>query len=325
MASRDDYDRSHLQELTALVHQHTNAERSSSPYTTAIDGLSILRSNPLKQPSQCMIKPALCITLQGEKSATFGVKPLRYHAGHGLVVAVEMPESGTVRAASKTQPYLGLVLELNLQILQEFVEASSHEPGLRPGVKPSGPFTLKLNTQLIDCALRAVKLLATPEAIAVLYPGIMREICYWLLKGAAGDQLAHIMNMANGQNSKVKQAIQTLRDRFREHFHIEDLAHAAYMSPTTFHRQFKMVTSMAPLQFQKQLRLFEARRLMISNHATVESAASEVGYASVSQFSREYARKFGNPPRREVSAWRSSSPLETPVDEDQTSTSKSLA
>ena len=304
MTNRDDYDTSHLQELTALVKQYTDKERSSSPYATAIDGLSMLRSDPLKQPSQCTIKPALCITLQGEKSATFGVTSHRYAAGHGLVVTVEMPEHGTMRAASKTQPYLGLVLELNLQILKEFVEARSHEPALRAGVKPSGLFTLRLNAQLIDCALRAVKLLATPEAILALYPGIMREICYWLLKGAPGDQLLRVLTLTNGHDSKVMQAIQILRDRFRETFHIEDLAHAAYMSPTTFHRQFKMITSMAPLQYQKQLRLFEARRLMISDHATVESAALEVGYASVSQFSREYSRTFGSPPRREVAAWR---------------------
>ena len=102
-------------------------------------------------------------------------------------------------------------------------------------------------------------------------------------------------------------AIQHLRDRFREPVHIEELAKAAFMSPTTFHRQFRMITSMAPLQYQKQLRLFEARRLMISDHATVESAAIDVGYASISQFSREYARTFGSPPRRDVSAWRTPS------------------
>ncbi len=105
------------------------------------------------------------------------------------------------------------------------------------------------------------------------------------------------------------QAIRQLRDRFREPIHVEELAHAAHMSTTTFHRQFKMVTSMTPVQYQKQLRLLEARRLMISDDATVESAAFEVGYASASQFSREYVRTFGSPPRREVSTWRALQPV----------------
>lgn len=298
---------SHLPELVALVRQYTDTRRESSPYATAIEGVSILRSDPAKQPSQCLIKPALCITLQGEKTARFGDKFYDYHAGYGLVVTVEMPERGTVCAASKTEPYLGIVLELDLQILQELVEARPWDAGTRSKAKYTGAFTLKLNDQLIDCALRAVRLLATPEAIPTLYPGIMREICYWILRGSGGDQLHHIMVMA-GQGHRIMQAIRQLRDHFREPFYVEDLAQAVHMSPTTFHRQFKMITSMTPLQYQKQLRLLEARRLMISDDATVESAAFEVGYASVSQFSREYARTFGSPPRREVSVWRAPQP-----------------
>lgn len=310
MTSRTERHRSHLPELKALVLQYTDAAGDSSPYVTAIDGVTILRSNPLKQPSRCMIKPALCLTLQGEKTATFGSRLYQYSAGYGLVVAIEMPESGTVFAVSRTEPYLGIVLELDLKVLQEFVEAM---PAETRGVG-AGPFTLELNNQLIDCALRTIRLLATPEAIFTLYPGIMREICYWLLRGPGGDQLHRIMTLANGQDLKVMKAIQHLRNHFRESVDIEHLAHSAYMSPTTFHRQFKTITSMAPLQYQKQLRLFEARRLMISEHATVESAAFEVGYASVSQFSREYARTFGSPPRREVLAWRSLSSSDTPTD-----------
>jgi len=313
MASRAHHDTLHLPELAALVHQFTDVRQESSPYATAIEGVSILRSDPVKQPSQCMIRPALCITIQGEKTATFGAKLYEYRAGHGLVVTIEMPERGTVCAASKTKPYLGLVLELNLQVLQELVEERSAEAGTRAKVKGAGAFTLKLNDQLIDCALRTVRLLATPEAIPTLYPSIMREICYWLLRGPGGDQLHRIMVMANGQDRRVMQAIRQLRDRFREPIYVEKLAHAAHMSSTTFHRQFKMITSMAPLQYQKQLRLLEARRLMISDDATVESAAFDVGYASVSQFSREYARTFGSPPRREVSVWRSTQSVAMPA------------
>ena len=316
MASREDQDTSSLPELVSLVARYTEAKRENRLYATAIEGVSTLRSDPLQQSVQCIIKPALCITVQGEKTATFGSKLYEYCAGEGLVVTAEMPERGTVRAPSKEEPYLGLVLELSLHTLRELIEENPGERGTHAKRQGAGPFTLELNRQLLDCALRTVRLFDTPDAIPVLYPGIMREICYWLLKGPEGGQLQRIMIMANGRDRGVMQAIQHLRHRFREPVRVEELAKAAHMSPTTFHRQFRVITSMAPLQYQKQLRLFEARRLMISEHATVEGAALEVGYASVSQFSREFVRTFGSPPRREVSAWRipsstGSTPLET--------------
>ena len=307
MPSRADQATSHLAELTSLVHRYTDTKRENRLYATAIDGVSTLRSDPLRQSVQCMIKPSLCMTVQGLKTATFGSKLYEYREGYGLVATAEMPERGTVCAASEERPYLGLVLELNVQTLQELVEEKSAEVRTHARREGTGPFTLELNSYLIDCALRAVQLFDIPEAVPVLYPGIMHEICYWLLKGPGGERLRRIIIMANGQDRRVMLAIQHLRDRFREPVHIEELAKAAFMSPTTFHRQFRMITSMAPLQYQKQLRLFEARRLMISDHATVESAAIDVGYASISQFSREYARTFGSPPRRDVSAWRTPS------------------
>ena len=307
MPSRADRAPSQLAELTSLVDRYTHAKRENKLYATAIAGVSTLRSDPLRQSVKCMIKPSLSITVQGKKAATFGSKLYEYRAGQGLVVTAELPERGTVCAASKEEPYLGLVLDLSLHTLQELMQEMSAEVREREKRKGAGPFTLELNSQLIDCALRTVRLFDTPDAIPVLYPGIMREICYWLLKGPGGEQLRRIIIMVNGQDHRIVLAIQRLRDRFREPVHVEDLAKGAHMSPTTFHRQFRTIMSMAPLQYQKQLRLFEARRLMISDHATVESAAIDVGYASVSQFSREYARTFGSPPRRDVSAWRTPS------------------
>lgn len=300
--------RSQLTEIAALVHQYTQTRSGSSPYFTAIEGVSILRSDPLSQPSLCIIKPALCITLQGEKRAHLGDKLYQCGAGLGLVVTVEMPSRGTVCAVSKRKPYLGIELELNLETLQKLVEESPLDAGASSKPKGVAAFTLHLNEELIDCALRSVRLLFTPEAILTLYPGIMHEICYWLLRSPGGEQLRRVLMMANGQDRRVMQAIRRVRERFREPLHVEELAHAVNMSPTTFHRQFKMVTSMAPLQYQKQLRLLEARRLMISDDASVEGAALEVGYASVSQFSREYTRTFGSPPRREVSVWKAPHP-----------------
>ncbi len=307
MARRADQSTSRLAELTSLVDRYTDAKRDNRLYATAIPGVSTLRSDALIQSVQCIIKPSLCMTVQGVKAATFGLHGYEYRAGHGLVVTAEMPERGTVCAAGKEKPYLGLVFELHLETLQQIVEVSPAGAKMHARAKHARPFTLELNGPLLECALRTVRLFDMPDAVPVLYPGIMREICYWLLKSAGGDRLQRMVVMANGQNRRVMLAIQHLRDHFREPIHAEDLARVAHMSSTTFHRQFRLITSMAPLQYQKQLRLFEARRLMLAEHATVERAALEVGYASVSQFSREYVRTFGSPPRRDVSAWRTSS------------------
>ena len=142
-------------------------------------------------------------------------------------------------------------------------------------------------------------LLETPKAIAALSPGLLREICYWLLTGPGGVQIAAV-TLAHSQERSILETIHTLRNRFCETIRIHDLAVAARMSPATFHRQFKSVTAMTPLQYQKQLRLLEARRLMITSNATVETAALRVGYESPSQFSREYSRTFGRSPRRDL-------------------------
>ena len=207
MVGNADQNTSHLPELTSLVDRYTDAKRENRLYATAIEGVSTLRSDPLMQSGQCTIKPALCITVQGEKTATFGFRRHEYRAGQGLVVTAEMPERGTLCAASKDKPYLGLVIELNLETLQKVAEEGFALPGTHTKLKGAGPFTLELNSELIDCALRAVRLFDSPDAIPVLYPGIMREICYWLLKSPGGDQLRRIMIMANGQGSKIMQAI----------------------------------------------------------------------------------------------------------------------
>lgn len=154
---------------------------------------------------------------------------------------------------------------------------------------------------LADCALRMVRLLNTPEAIPVLYPAIMREICYWLLTGPHGGEIVK-MTLTNSHAHRVISAIHTLRDRFAEPVRIEELTSIAQMSSLAFHRQFKAITSMTPLQYQKQLRLLEARRLMVSDAINVETAAFQVGYESPSQFSREYSRMFATSPRRDVAS-----------------------
>ncbi len=160
-------------------------------------------------------------------------------------------------------------------------------------------FVIDFDGPLADCALRLARLLETPQAIPALHPGIMREICYWLLAGPQGGDIARLA-LKTGPSRNITDALRTLRDRFREVVRVEDLAEIAHMSASAFHRQFKDLTSYTPLQYQKHLRLLEARRLMVTHGFNVEAAAFEVGYESPSQFSREYARLFGAPPKRDV-------------------------
>lgn len=164
-----------------------------------------------------------------------------------------------------------------------------------------GVFVTDFDGPLADCVQRAIRLLDTPRAIPVIAPMIMREIGYWLLTGAHGGEVAKLV-LANGHVERVVSAIHDLRNRFTETVRVEELASVAQMSLSAFHRQFKALTSMTPLQYQKQLRLLEARHLMLTGAANAEAAAYRVGYESPSQFSREYARMFGAPPRRDIAA-----------------------
>ncbi len=291
-----------LNGFVEAVRQYTDAQAGDSPFATAIQGLHILRSDHVKQPSYLIFKPALCVVLQGAKWALFGEKRVNYRAGQALVVSVEMPALGTVAEASPTEPYLGLILEFDLGLMREVMDSLDALPEPSLEVK-QGVFVTDFDGPLADCALRMVRLLETPKAIPLLYPAIMREICYWLLTGPHGGEVMK-MTVAKSHTHSVLSAIHSLRDRFSEPVRIEELAEVARMSPSAFHRQFKAITSMTPLQYQKQLRLLEARRLMVADEANVETAAFRVGYESPSQFSREYSRMFGLSPRRDVASVR---------------------
>lgn len=291
-----------MKELAAVLRAYTDARGPANCFATGIDGFSILRADREKQPSHRIFKPALCITVQGAKWADFGDRRCEYRAGQALVVSIESPSRGTVSAASPDEPFLGIVLELDSSVLYEIAEQIRPEPAPAEEGRSCGVCVIDLNTQLLDCVLRAVRLLETPEAIPMLHASILREICYWLLAGPGGAQV-FCAAAGKGQDGRLLAAVHALKDRFTEPIRIESLAAAANMSLATFHRHFKMLTAMTPLQYQKQLRLMEARRVMLAG-ANAEAAAFHVGYRSASQFHREYARMFGRPPRRDVSAVR---------------------
>ena len=289
-----------LNELAEAVRQYTESQVGESPFSTAIKGLTILRSNHEKRPKHLIFKPALCIVVQGAKWAIFGHQRFDYRAGQALVVSLEMPAFGTVAEASPSEPYLGIILEFDLAVMRQVMDELKTPPEASKKVG-RGVFVTDFNGPLEYCTLRLLRLLKTPEAIPVLYPAIMREISYWLLTGPHGGDVVKL-TLTNSHAQRVLSAIHLLRARFSEPVRIEALASLAHMSPSAFHRQFKAFTSLTPLQYQKQLRLLEARRLMVSDAINVETAAFQVGYESPSQFSREYSRMFATSPRRDVAS-----------------------
>lgn len=284
--------------LLDSLMRFTSAQLGQSPFVTPIPGLTILRSDHEKRPDDRIFKPALCVVVQGAKWAIFGDRRIHYKAGQALVVSVETPAFGTVAEASPSEPYLGIILEFDLAIMREVMEDMEDLPKPENSLEP-GVFVAEFGGALEECMVRMVRLLETPKAISMLYPSVMREICYWLLTGAHAAEIARMV-LASGHDQRLLGAIHSLRDRFDHSVRIEELAGLAGMSPSAFHRQFKALTSMTPLQYQKQLRLIEARRLLASSETNVETAAFRVGYESASQFSREYARMFGAPPRRDT-------------------------
>ena len=284
--------------LVEALLRYTDSQPGESPFMTAIETMAIMRSNHPKPPTHMISRPAMCVVAQGAKWAMFGGNRLEYRAGQALVIGVETPSIGRVIEATPGEPCLVLAFELDVAIMRNVAEELDAPPKVS-GEPGRGVFVTDFQGPLADCALRLVRLLDTPKAIPALYPIIMREICYWLLTGPHGGDVAR-MTLASSPSQRVISAMRGLQARFREAVRIDELAEIAQMSPSAFHRQFKALTSLTPLQYQKQLRLLEARRLMISSAVNVETASFQVGYESPSQFNREYARMFGVPPKRDA-------------------------
>jgi AraC-like DNA-binding protein len=284
--------------VTALA-AYTAARGGPGPFVTPIPGVALLRVEHPREPAPLVHKASLCLVAQGTKQSIVGDQRLTYRAGEALVATIETPTTAWVSHATPDQPFLGVVIEFDIPML---LDVLAHI-GRRADPVGGGVFVAPFGAELDACALRLVQLLERPDAIPVVAPLIMRELCYWLLTAPYGDRIAAMI--ADGDRADgIVTAIRALRTRFAEPIRVEELAASTQMSVSTFHRQFKTVTSMTPLQYQKQLRLVEARRLMLDGTANAETAAFRVGYESQSQFSREYARMFGAPPRRDMLAMR---------------------
>jgi len=265
---------------------------------TPFDGLTLFRATNPVSPSHTLYRPCLCVVAQGAKQVSFGTEVLDYDPQQCLIVSIALPVVGRVTRASAAVPYLAMALQLDVPIMRAVMAELENPPRPREKVT-SGIFVDSVGDSLSDCFLRLVRMLEIPGAIAALYPAIMREICFWLLTGAHGAEVCKL-TLPGSHTLRIAEAINYLRGNFARSIRVEELAQAAGMSTSSFHHHFKAMTAMTPLQYQKQLRLLEARRLMLADGINVSSAAYQVGYESASQFSREYSRKFGAAPKRDA-------------------------
>lgn len=269
---------------------------------SAIDALTLIRASSPSQPIPCVYQPSLCVVVQGRKQARLGEERFVYDPLNYLVVSVTLPVVGQIIEATPGHPYLCLRIDLDLRAIGELVMQSPPPP--QPPAH-RGLFLARTEAPMLDALLRLVRLLDTPGEIPVLAPLVLREIGYRVLHGELGHRLRDLV-VTDGASQRVGRAIDLLKSRYAESLSIEEIADAVHMSASALHHRFKAVTSFSPLQFQKSLRLHEARRLMLSEGLEAAAAAHRVGYESASQFSREYRRLFGAPPRREIVALRAS-------------------
>jgi AraC-like DNA-binding protein len=265
-------------------------------WSTPLDPLMLMRAEGPTAPRHALYRPALCLNVQGAKQVMLGEAIHDYGEGQFLVVSLDLPLLGRVTQAAPCLPFLGMALEFDVNVLRDIGDQLELEPATE---EASSVFVADLDPPLADCLLRLVRLLETPPAIPILYPAIQRELYYHLLTGPHGRAIRRIA-LPDCHTRRIGRAIRLLHERFASAIRIEALAEVAAMSPSSFHQHFKSATTMTPLQYQKQLRLLEARRLMVAEAANAMSAAYRVGYESASQFSRDYARMFGTPPRRDT-------------------------
>ncbi len=272
-------------------------------FQTDIAPLHFIRSDSPTDTIHTVHKPGLCIIAQGRKEVRLWNESYVYDPLNYLVVSVTLPLAGQVIEASPEQPYLCIRLDIDpAEIAQLIADAS---PIGVPGREANrGLYLDKIDTSLLDAMLRLVRLLDTPADIPALAPLALREIFYRLLKGQQGQRL-HEIAIADSQTHRVTRAIEWLNRNYAKPLLIEELASHVNLSTSTLHHRFKAVTAMSPLQYQKQLRLHEARRLMIAEGMDVSAAGFKVGYESPSQFSREYSRMFGAPPSKDIAKLRS--------------------
>jgi AraC-like DNA-binding protein len=283
-----------VERIARAIHQDGRVE--------PLKGLRLHRASSPTESVHGMSGPAFCVIAQGSKEVLLGDTRYQYDPAHYLLATVELPVVSQVIEASQERPYLSLRLKLDPTLVGSvMVEAGHFSPRSHADVRAIN--VSPLDASLLDAVVRLVRLLDTPAEAPFLAPLITREIVYRLLMGEQGDRLRHIA-VQGGHIHRIARAIERLGKEFDQPLRIDDIARELGMSVSSFHHHFKAVTAMSPLQFQKQMRLQEARRLMLGEGLNAASAGYRVGYNDTSHFNREYKRLFGLPPLRDVERLR---------------------
>lgn len=276
--------------------------QTDGDFATSIPELSVHRRHVPTSPVHCIYQMGLGVVVQGAKEIMLAGKSTWYCAGESLLTTIDLPVVSHVTQASNEQPFLGLMLTLDPRAV---AQAAALMPSVKPGKEaPLNPLSVEsLDEGLTDALRRLVKLLDEPGLISQLAPIIQEEIIIRLLAGNHGAQLRQIAT-AGTPSQSIARIVGWLKQNFTRPLRIDELAASAYMSPSTFRQHFRSVTGMSPLQYQKKLRLQEARQQMLCKNLDANSAAIVVGYESASQFSREYSREFGESPQRDIKRLR---------------------
>lgn len=270
---------------------------------TAIEALGISRRVNPSEPCHGSYRPCFAMVIQGAKSVQLGSDTINYGPGNYLLTSLDLPVAWRVVEASREVPHFCITVAISSEKVLDLMERTGldRRPDAARGQR--GIIVNGATPELLDAAVRLMRLLDRPDDIPAMAPLIEQEILYRVLTGPAGGQLIN-MAVSDSQGNRIARAIAWLRAHFASPLRIEELAEHAGMSPSSFHHHFKSITAMTPVQYQKQLRLHEARRLMLAEGLDVGNAGHRVGYQSPSQFSREYSRLYGVSPTRDIDAVR---------------------
>ncbi|MFL0365615.1 AraC family transcriptional regulator N-terminal domain-containing protein [Pseudobacillus sp. 179-B 2D1 NHS] len=288
-------------ELLQIIEKFTPTDGT---HDTQVPGLRFIRVSRLSEPVYSVYEPSLCIIAQGSKAVMLGQEAYHYNPNSYLTASIHLPITGQVIEASRETPYLSLQILFDMDQILDVIQVSGEAIRAR-GETGRGLKVSRMNDTLMDAVLRLVKLVEAPEDIPLLAPSTIREVIYRILQNESKTSLMQFA-VIGSHAQRIAMVVEKLNRDFAQPLRVDELAEEARMSPSSLYHYFKEVTGMSPIQFQKHLRLQEARRLLFSGSIDAAEAAFQVGYESPSHFSREYARMFGLPPVRDVHRLRSS-------------------
>jgi len=264
---------------------------------TPIPGLTIIRETAPTALQYAINRPLVALVLRGSKRVTMGSRTFDFGAGESLLITADVPTVSQITKANLSVPYIALVVDLDPAVIESLVV----EMGSTPFSACTPVRVDPTEAEVADAALRLMRLLDRPASVRILQTQLIRELHFWLLSGRHGGAIRSL-GVADSHAQRVARAVALIREHFARPLRVEALAEVAGMSLSSFHEHFRAITSLSPLQFQKQLRLIEARRMMLADGQMISSAAYAVGYESVPHFTREYGRMFGLPPARDIKA-----------------------